>query len=407
MSGFLSRVWTAFNPPTPPKVDGALKFGILGAANIAPMSLIIPAKSHPEVIVKAVAARDRARAEAFAKANGIPEVRDSYQEILDDPDIDCVFIPLPNALHYEWAVRAIRAGKSVLVEKPSVSNSREAEILFNLPELSQPNGPVLLEGFHSRFHPSWQLFMAMFKPEEVASVVSHSSIPWWGTSKTDIHFNYPLSGGSMMSMGTYNYAALRLIFDANPEECISCEANSYTDGIHDKCDWDFNAKFRFPGGRIGEAASTLRGGTMYKAAWVEVKTVEAEVPDASLPEGQTKFCTRELRLADMIHGAIWHRIDVKTHFEIRTKDGAIVKKWTEAKSQKAYSFKEAGGEFANLPGEVYWMSFRHQLEQFVNKVKGRKTQFWISGEDSIAQMKMIDMAYEKCGLGPRPMSNFR
>jgi predicted dehydrogenase len=76
-------------------------------------------------------------------------------DILDDPNIDCIFIPLPNGLHYEWAVRAIRAGKHVLLEKPSVSNAIEAETLFSLPELSKPNAPVLLEAFHNRFFPAW------------------------------------------------------------------------------------------------------------------------------------------------------------------------------------------------------------------------------------------------------------
>lgn len=77
--GALRRNWLIFRPPVAPKQDDAIKFGILGAANIAGMGFIIPAKSHPEIIVYAVAARDKARAVAYAKANGIPEVRDSYQ----------------------------------------------------------------------------------------------------------------------------------------------------------------------------------------------------------------------------------------------------------------------------------------------------------------------------------------
>lgn len=77
--GALRRNWLIFRPPVAPKQDDAIKFGILGAANIADMGFITPAKSHPEVIVYAVAARDKARAVAYAKSHGIPEVRDSYQ----------------------------------------------------------------------------------------------------------------------------------------------------------------------------------------------------------------------------------------------------------------------------------------------------------------------------------------
>lgn len=334
------------------------------------------------------------------------DLTSALPEILDDPNIDCVVIPLPNGLHFEWAVRAIRAGKHVLLEKPSCANAAEAEILFNLPELSRPNGPVLLEAFHSRFYPSWALFKSLVDPNDVVSVVSHSMIPWWASSKDDIHFNYPLAGGTIMAMGTYNFAMLRLIFGVNPEECLSCETKAYTDGIHAKCEYEFQAKFRFPNGGIGEASSTLKGGTIMKPSWATVVTKEVAILDDTLPTGQQRFQSRELTLQGMIHGVFWHRIDVKEFNEIRSKDGQVIKKWEEKKSYKAYTWEEAGKDFAGFPSEVYWMSYRHQLEQFVNKIRGRKVQHWVDGEDSVAQMKMIDMAYEKSGLGPRPTSSF-
>ncbi|KAI4724320.1 hypothetical protein E4T49_07940 [Aureobasidium sp. EXF-10728] len=407
MAAMISRVWSAFSPPQAPKQEGALRFGVLGAASIAPLSLIIPAKSHPEVIVQAVAARERSKAEAFAKSHGIPEVKDSYQDILDDPNIDCVFIPLPNGLHYEWAVRAIRAGKHVLLEKPSTSNATEAKILFNMPELFQPNAPVTLEAFHNRFYPSWNLFQSLINPADVVHVTSTSMIPWWASSKDDIHFNYNISGGTMMAMGTYNYAALRLLFNADPVECMSCDTQAYTDGVHDKCDYSFQAKFRFPNGGIGEASSILQGSTILKPSFVTVTTREVAVLDDDLPEDQEKFCSQVLTLNGMIHGVFWHRIDIESKFETRSKrTGKVIEKWTENTSRKAYTFREAGGEFTDLPGETFWMSYRYQLEAFVNKIRGRETQHWVTGQDSIAQMKMIDMAYEKSGLGPRPSSSF-
>jgi predicted dehydrogenase len=276
-----------------------------------------------------------------------------------------------------------------------------------MPELSQPNAPVILEAFHNRFYPSWNLFQSMINPADVVHVISTSMIPWWATSKNDIHFNYNISGGTMMAMGTYNYAALRLLFGADPVECTSCDTKAYTDGVHDKCDYEFQAKFRFPNGGIGEASSTLQGGTVLKPSFVTVTTKEVAVPDKTLPEDQEKLCSQVLTLNGMIHGIFWHRIDIKNKFEIRDKDtGKAVRTWEENTSRKAYTFKEAGGEFADLPGETFWMSYRYQLEAFVNKIRGRETQHWVTGEDSIAQMRMIDMAYEKSGLGPRPTSSF-
>lgn len=108
-----------------------------------------------------------------------------------------------------------------------------------------------------------------------------------------------------------------------------------------------------------------------------------------------------------IHAVIWYRIDVQDSYVIREKvDGKVVRAWVESESHKAYSYKDAGGEFVDLPVEAWWMSYRYQLEEFVNRVKGRKVQYWVSGEDSLNQMKMIDMAYEKSGLGPRPTISF-
>lgn len=392
----LKRIYWAFNPPTVEKRTDALRFGIIGAANSAAWALIIPAKLHPEVVIQAVAARDRKRAEEFAKKNGIPEVKDSYQELLDDPNIDCILVPLPNALHFEWAVKAIRAGKHVLLEKPSVSNSIEAEILFKMPELDQPNPPVLLEAFHYRFHPIWSVFMSLVNPADVVHVDTYSMIPWWFVNKDHIHFNYNLAGGTMMGMGTYNFAALRLIFGAEPEECISADVKAFTEGVHHDCDYEFKAKFRFPNGCIGEAFSTLQGPTVWHPSYATVTHRQVEVPDKTLPPSQEKFVTREVTIHGFIHAIFWHRVDVKESYEIRDKSTKkVIKKWTESRSQKAHTPKEAGGDLANLEGETYWMSFRYQLEAFVNRVKGRETAYWVDREDSLNQMKMVDMADRK------------
>lgn len=129
-----------------------MKIGILGAARIGPSALIKPASAIVGVEVYAVAARDRAKAEQYAKENGIPNVFDNYEgistssslpafvctheclpmteELLADTNLDAIYVPGPNGLHYEWAMKAIDAGKAVLLEKPSCSNADEARRLF-------------------------------------------------------------------------------------------------------------------------------------------------------------------------------------------------------------------------------------------------------------------------------------
>ena len=100
-----------------------LRIGVLGAARIAPSALIRPAERVPDAVVTAVAARDPERARAFAVKHRLPVVHASYQDLLDDKDIDAVYNPLPNALHAEWTLRALEAGKHVLCEKPFTANA--------------------------------------------------------------------------------------------------------------------------------------------------------------------------------------------------------------------------------------------------------------------------------------------
>jgi predicted dehydrogenase len=121
------------------------RIGILGAARIAPMALLRPAKAVPGVIVAAVAARDRARAQSFATRHGIPRVHDTYAALVADPEIDAVYNPLPNSHHCEWSIRALQAGKHVLCEKPLASNAAEAERMVIA---AAGSGRFLAEAFH-------------------------------------------------------------------------------------------------------------------------------------------------------------------------------------------------------------------------------------------------------------------
>src|SRR5258705_10827038 len=113
---------------------GPLRFGILGAARIAPMALIRPARRVPEASVLAVAARDPDRARRFASRHGIPRVHESYAALLGDPDIDAIYNPLPNALHAPWTIRALEAGKHLLCEKAGAASVAGGEGMAAAPE---------------------------------------------------------------------------------------------------------------------------------------------------------------------------------------------------------------------------------------------------------------------------------
>ena len=127
-----------------------MRIGLLGAARIAPAALMRPARVVDGVEVAAVAARDRGRAEAFATKYGIATVHDSYADVVEDPTLDAVYVPLPNGLHATWTLAAIKAGKHVLCEKPFTSNADQAR---EVAAAADGSGLVVMEAFHYRYHP--------------------------------------------------------------------------------------------------------------------------------------------------------------------------------------------------------------------------------------------------------------
>ncbi|KAH7907630.1 hypothetical protein BJ138DRAFT_460302, partial [Hygrophoropsis aurantiaca] len=233
--GLLKRCHFAFLSPPAPSVDAEagppLKFGILGAAAIAPAALITPAKSHADVVVFAVAARDIKRAEGYAKKYGIPKYyggTTGYQELLDDPEIDCIYNPLPNGLHYEWTMKALAAGKHVLLEKPSGDTAEETRRMF---DLAESKGLVLLEAFHYRFHPAIQRAKAILDSGELGAIKSiYASLAFPRGiigGDNDIRVKYDLGGGAMMDCGCYPLSCLRYLTSSSPSAVLSATAIRY------------------------------------------------------------------------------------------------------------------------------------------------------------------------------------
>ncbi|KAM0190981.1 hypothetical protein ACHAPI_009044 [Fusarium lateritium] len=404
--GFLNRSWHSYSPPQPPKKQNALKFGILGAAKIGPDAIINPAKSHPDVVIQAVAARDKKKAQAYAAKYNIPQVIESYEALLDDPIIDAVYIPLPAGLHYEWAMQALSKGKHVIVEKPATVNAIEAEMLFRSPMLDQPKSPIFLEAMHFRFQPTWQYFLGLVDRPSISNVRAVAALPSYIVPKGGIRFDYDLGGGNILDLGTYPLCALRQVMGAEPEECTMCKTNN-APPPQQLCDESAEASFRFPGDRIGYAVMNMRASvTTFPTFDVHVSHEERKVEDANIPKDQTKWLLRKISIKNFLMSSFWHRIDIVDEYIIRDNTtGKVKERWTTKLSKKIYTFKDAGIE---QPGEAYWTSYRHQLEQFVNRIRGEEgSGLWVDCEDSLAQARMIDMTYEKSGLPLRPTNKFK
>src|SRR5947208_6211709 len=232
-----------------------LRFGILGAARIAPMALVKPARRVPEATVLAVAARDPERARRFAARHGIPRVHQSYDALLADPEIDAVYNPLPNALHAPWTIRALAAGKHVLCEKPFAANAAEAEEMARAAERA---GRVLVEAFHWRYHPLFARMRAILDAGEIGQIrhlEAHFCIPL--PLPNDIRYRKDLAGGALMDTGCYTVSVLRHLAGAEP--AVESARGWWTRGGVDRA---MEASLRFPDGR------TARRTCSHFSAWL-------------------------------------------------------------------------------------------------------------------------------------------
>lgn len=220
----------------------------------------------------------------------------------------------------------------------------------------------------------------------------------------DVRFKYELGGGALMDL-TYTMSVLRGIFKSEPTECLDSKVETVSDDP--RVDYKYSGVWQFPNGGIGETSGSLQAGLV--EAFSGSKFARAEVVHKPVAvegkEGEERI--RTVKVANWLVGAIYHRIEVEDEYVLRDKGtGEVVKRWKVKEVKKAYTFREAG---VDKDSESYWLTYKHQLDAFVDRVKGResKTGAWVSGEDSIKQARMIDMAYEKAGLPLRPTSEYR
>lgn len=196
------------------------KWGILSTAKIG-LDKVIPAiQKAYNCEVTAIASRDCKKAEAAALKLGIPKHYESYEDLLNDPDIDIIYNPLPNHLHVEWTVKALRSGKHVLCEKPIGLNRKDAEQLKNaiqlFPELK------VMEAFMYRFHPQWKKTISLIKENEIGIVKSiQSSFTYYNVDPGNIRNQLHVGGGALMDIGCYCISFARTVFESEPRKVCS------------------------------------------------------------------------------------------------------------------------------------------------------------------------------------------
>ena len=230
-----------------------LRIGILGAAGIAPRAIVFPAHATSHQLV-AVGARDKSRAEEFAKQYQIKKAYGSYQEVIDDPDVDVIYNALHNGAHAPWNIKALAAGKHVLSEKPSVSNAAEAKEVL---AATNKSGKVFMEAFHYYYHPMFQRLLTIVKSGEIGEVIKVESALLTPTpDKKDLRMQFDLAGGSLMDVGCYALHSQRmisqLIADGEPN-IVKTDSNA-ADG---EVDTKLYIQLKYPNGVSGLARGDM------------------------------------------------------------------------------------------------------------------------------------------------------
>ena len=220
-----------------------VRWGLLSTAKIA-RAILGGARETAAAEVVAVASRDRDRAGAFAAEHGIPRAHGSYEALLEDPDVEVVYVPLPNSMHLPWAVRALEAGKHVLCEKPLSRRAAEVEDAFAAAARADR---LLMEGFMWRYHPQTERVVALVREGAVGRlrVVRAAFGFTLPEGAENVRWRPDLEGGALMDVGCYCVSALRLL--AGEPERVAAERVDAPAGV----DVRLAAVLRFADGVVG------------------------------------------------------------------------------------------------------------------------------------------------------------
>ncbi|MGO4871063.1 MAG: Gfo/Idh/MocA family protein [Roseiarcus sp.] len=219
-----------------------VSWGVLGAAKIG-LELVIPAMQRGEASrIDAIASREIAKARRAAAALGVAKAYGSYEELLADPAIEAIYIPLPNELHVPWTIRALEAGKHVLCEKPIALDAGQANALI---EARERSGKLVAEAFMVRFHPQWRRARAIARSGAIGDVRAIQTFFSYRLTDADNIRNKPPGGGALYDIGCYAILTARRVFAAEPTRVVAALEVDPAFGT----DRLTSALIEFPGGR--------------------------------------------------------------------------------------------------------------------------------------------------------------
>jgi predicted dehydrogenase len=324
-------------------------WGVLSTAKIGLDRVIGPMQKAPNLSIDAIASRDLSKAKAAAAQFGIARAYGTYEELLSDPKIEAIYIPVPNHMHVEWAERAAAAGKHVLLEKPLALNADEGKRLIAAREKS---GKVIVEAFMVRYSALWRgirKILAEGRLGEIRGVQAHAT--YVNLDPQNIRNRLDVGGGGLMDVGCYIVLFSRLIFGTEPRRVVS---------LID----------RDPAMKTDRAASLI----------------------LDFPEGQaTLFCSTQLARAQRLR-----IFGTKASLEVEVPINIPDDRPMRVRLDDGRDSWGTGAEFVEFPAANF---FTQQGEAVSRAIRG-EAPVEMTLDDSIANMRVVDAAYrseKSCG----------
>ncbi len=251
-----------------------LRWGILGCARITRRGLAPGIRASATGVPHALASRDAATARAWADELGFTRAHDSYEALLEDPDVNAVYIPLPNELHRAWVTAAADAGKHVLCEKPLALDASEAEAMV---QHCRSRGVVLMEAFMWRHQPRSLELRRLIRDGAIGELRLIRSSFSFPIAPGDWRLNPARGGGALWDVGCYGVNAARLFAGSEPVSLRSLARPGPT-GVN----LTFTAILEFPGGVLATVDCSFEQPFRCSCELVGTRGV-VEIPDAYLP----------------------------------------------------------------------------------------------------------------------------
>jgi predicted dehydrogenase len=231
-----------------------VRWGLVGTARINERLMpALRAAARSELV--AVGSRDRDKAAAYAAKWNIPRAHGSYDALLADPNVDAVYLSLPNGLHVDWIVRAAAAGKHILCEKPLACSVAEVDRAI---EAARRHGVLLQEAVMMRFHPQTHELRRLVQTGAIGDVRLIRGVFAFALERPgDIRFDPALGGGSIWDLGSYPVGFIRTLLGANPVEVHGWRRLGPEGGASQAVDLSFAGRLRFASGAVGEFFSSF------------------------------------------------------------------------------------------------------------------------------------------------------